>query len=54
MTDYLFLDSLMDKTDAKVLVGLKNSIISFGGSNSPVSPASRSMSSDSTNLRRSL
>ena len=35
----------MDKSDAKLLIGLKNSIISFGGSNTPGSRA---------NLRRDL
>ncbi len=36
LTNYLYLDSLMDQHGAKILVGLPSSIINFGGSNSPV------------------
>ncbi len=36
LNQYLFLDSLMDKKDAKVLVGLSNSIINLGNVNAPV------------------
>jgi len=35
LTNYLFLDSLMEKNGAKILVGLQNSIVNFKGSNSP-------------------
>lgn len=35
LNDYLFLNSLMDNKNAKVLVGLQNSIVNFGQSNQP-------------------
>jgi hypothetical protein len=39
LNQYLFLDSLMDKKDAKVLVGLSNSIINLGGNANTPAPA---------------
>jgi hypothetical protein len=39
LNQYLFLDSLMDKKDAKVLVGLSNSIINLGGNTNAPAPA---------------
>jgi len=34
MSEYLYLNSMMDQKNAKLLVGLQNSIVNFG--NSPV------------------
>jgi len=53
LNHYLFLDSLMDKTDAKILVGLQNSYVGLGGAaNAPVPGNLRKLSESNAPLAR--